>query len=129
MGYQPAPAEERILASRAPLPSEAWGAAVVALVRATREHREIRVGSSVRGAIDLAGLAHELALARGVPGEDWHVGLDAALVALSGRIRVDESSTRTPEEVIEELYVTHLGPRPDSTEADPDRSEAPPGEA
>lgn len=122
MGYQTAEAEERIVAGRAPVPSAAWCASVVALVRATRTTPEIRVGSSVRGAIDLAGLAHELGRSRGVPAEDWAVGLDAALVALSGRIRVDESSSRSPEQIIEELYVVHFGPRPDADqpeEADP----------
>lgn len=119
MGYQSAEAESRIVALRAPVPSEAWRDRAVALVRATRSHRELRVGSSVRGAIDLAGINHQLALARGLSEDDWQVGLDAALVALSGRIRVDESSTRTPEEVIEELYAAVFGPPPDTGGADP----------
>ncbi len=128
MGYQSAEAEEQIVAGRCALPSPGWGAAAVALVRATRGHPEIRVGSSVRGAIDLAGLAHELTRARGVAPDDWDAGLDSALVALSGRVRVDESSGRTPEQVIAELYAEHFGPRP---EDDPDeRGEGePPGEA
>lgn len=111
MGYQSAAAEEQIVAQRAPVPSADWCTRAVALVRATRGHPELRVGSSVRGTIDLAGLAHELARARGRPDDDWQVGLDAALVALSGRVRVDESSTRRPEEVIEELYVEVFGPQ------------------
>ena len=41
----------------------------------TREHPDIRVGSSVRGAIDGIGLAVELAGLRGVPVTDWKVGL------------------------------------------------------
>ena len=32
------------------------------------------------------------------------LGLTAALAALSGRIRVHESSTRSPESIIEELW-------------------------
>jgi len=31
-----------------------------------------------------------------------------SLVALSGRVRVDEASTRSPEEIITELYRTHF---------------------
>lgn len=119
MGYQSAEAESRIVALRAPFPSDAWRDRAVALVRATRSHRELRVGSSVRGAIDLAGINHQLAQSRGVAEDDWQVGLDAALVALSGRIRVDESSTRRPEEVIEELYAAVFGPRPGEEDADP----------
>ncbi len=114
MGYQSAEAESQIVALRAPVPSDAWREQAVALVRATRSHQELRVGSSVRGAIDLAGINHQLAQVRGVAEDDWQVGLDAALVALSGRIRVDESSTRRPEEVIEELYAAVFGPRPDA---------------
>ncbi len=119
MGYQSAEAESRIVALRAPFASDAWRDRAVALVRATRNHQELRVGSSVRGTIDLAGINHQLALARGVPADDWQAGLDAALVALSGRIRVDESSTRKPEDVIEELYAAVFGPRPGDGGADP----------
>lgn len=119
MGYQSAEAESRIVALRAPFASDAWRDRAVALVRATRNHQELRVGSSVRGTIDLAGINHQLALARGVPADDWQAGLDAALVALSGRIRVDESSTRKPEDVIEELYAAVFGPRPGDGVADP----------
>ncbi len=125
MGYQTADAEERIVTGRATVPSPDWCSSVVALVRATRAHPEIRVGSSVRGAIDLAGLAHELGRSRGLPTEEWQVGLDAALVSLSGRIRVDESSSRSPEDLIEELYAAHFGPRP----TDDPAGGSPPGEA
>lgn len=116
MGYQSARAEEQIVAQRVAGPSAEWVARVVELVRATRDHPELRVGSSVRGAIDLVGLAGQLARVRGVDGDDWQAGLDAALVALSGRIRVDESSLRTPEAVIEELYRRIFGAAPSSAE-------------
>lgn len=122
MGYQSPEAELQVLARCAPPRSMAWGERVVELVRATREHPQLRVGSSVRGAIDLVGIANALARARSVPEEDWQVGLDAALVALSGRVRVDGSSDRSPEAVIEELYARVFGPRP--VQEDP-----PPGEA
>lgn len=128
MGYQSAAAEAQILAQRAPVPSDDWRDRAVALVRATREHPELRVGSSVRGTIDLAGIGHQLARARGVAEGDWHAGLDAALVALSGRVRVDESSTRSPEEIIAELYAEHFGPAPSGDAAD-EGEEPRPGEA
>lgn len=118
MGYQSAEAESQIVALRVPTPTEQWRDRAVELVRATRTHRELRVGSSVRGTIDMAGIAHQLARSRGVADDDWRVGLDAALVALSGRVRVDESSTRRPEDVIEELYTAAFGPPP-AAEEDP----------
>ena len=108
------------------MPSPDWRSSVVALVRRTRAHPDIRVGSSVRGAIDLAGLAHELGRSRGLPTEDWQVGLDAALVSLTGRIRLDESSSRSPEDLIEELYAAHFGA--DAPTDDP-AGGSPPGEA
>ena len=76
----------------------------VDVVRGTRVHPDVRIGSSVRGAIDLVLIAGQLASLRDstVTAED--VALDAARMALSGRIRVHESCHRTPEEIIEELW-------------------------
>ncbi|MGB3733783.1 MAG: MoxR family ATPase [Ilumatobacter sp.] len=81
-----------------------WLDLVVGLVRATRVHPDVRVGSSVRGAIDMVFVANSLAELRGVDAESPRASLDAALVALSGRIRVREGSGRTPEEIVTELW-------------------------
>ena len=43
----------------------AWIAKVVELVRLTRTHPDLRVGSSVRGAIDMCAVASSLAVVRG----------------------------------------------------------------
>jgi MoxR-like ATPase len=94
---------------------------MVRMVRATRDHDDIRVGASVRGAIDAVGLARELAGLRGVPATDWQVGLLAAKAALTGRIKLHEACKRTPEEVVAELYEREFG-------RDPDREEETPGE-
>ena len=66
-----------------------------------------------------------------MPATHWRTGLDAAFVALSGRVKVDESSGRTAEEVVEELYVATFGAEPDDEADDPapDEGGAPPGEA
>jgi len=77
---------------------------VVSVVRGTREHPDVRIGSSVRGAIDLVLIADELAALRSSSIADQDVALDAARMALSGRIRVHESCHRTPEEIVEELW-------------------------
>ncbi len=93
-------------------------ARAVEATRATRDHPEIRIGSSVRGAIDLVLIADELAALR----PDAHteaIGLDAALMALSGRIRVLESSPRTAEEIVAELWAA-TRPRTDEDPASPD---------
>jgi MoxR-like ATPase len=73
-------------------------------VRATRDHSDLRVGSSVRGAIDLTLIAEQLAALRERAVTDDDLGLDAALAALSGRIRVREGSGRTPEAIVRELW-------------------------
>lgn len=77
---------------------------VVALVRSTREHPDIRIGSSVRGAIDMVLVADRLAQVRGSRASEPDVSLDAALAALTGRIRVQEGVERTPEDIITELW-------------------------
>lgn len=112
MGYQSAPDETRIVALRSPEVPEEWRERVVDLVRRTRDHQDIRVGSSVRGAIDLTGLAVSLGRMRHRPATDWHIGLDAALVALSGRVRLQESCPRSPEAVVRELYEGVFGAEP-----------------
>ena len=82
---------------------------VVELVRRTREHTDLRMGSSVRGAIDTARVAASLAEVRGLTPYQPSVGLDAAIVALSGRVRVREGSTRTSEGIITDLWEEVFG--------------------
>jgi MoxR-like ATPase len=118
MGYQSAADETQVVALRAPAVDEAWRAQVVDLVRRTREHRDVRVGSSVRGAIDTVRMACSLGELRGRRPQSWRTGLDAALVALSGRIRLHESCTRPPEDIVRELYEAVFGREPAGDEAD-----------
>jgi MoxR-like ATPase len=114
MGYQDAPTEARIVAREAPEADRSFAARVVSVVRATRDHPDVRIGSSVRGAIDLVRLADELAALRGEPADGPSVGLDAALAALSGRIRVGESSERRADDIVRDLWIAEFG-RPDDT--------------
>ena len=112
MGYQSAQDEGDVVVLRAPAVDEQWRAQVVELVRRTREHPDVRVGSSVRGAIDTVRLAVSLGELRGRRPQSWRTGLDAALVALSGRVRLQESCSRTPEAVVTELYEAVFGREP-----------------
>ena len=112
MGYQTAADEARIVALRAPEVDSSWRDRAVDLVRRTREHPDVRIGSSVRGTIDLVRLTVALAARRGTSATHWATGLDAALVALSGRLRLQESCRRSPEEVVRELYVVAFGAEP-----------------
>lgn len=92
-------------------PSMSFIRAIVELVRETRSHSDIRTGSSVRGAIDLVLLLEPLADLRGTRADDESVTFDATMLALSGRIRLRESSSRTAEEILAELWQAHLAGR------------------
>ena len=122
MGYQDERDEREIVQSRAQgLPSGSPATArtvarAVAVSRATRTHRDVRMGSSVRGAIDLCDLAARLGGLRGLPLDDPGVGLDAALMALTGRIRLHEGGDRTPEAIVRELWGEVLAAEQDSTD-------------
>jgi len=102
LGYQPAEEEEAIVAVRTGSTNRRLIADAVALTRATRTHPDLRRGASVRGAIDLVSIAEALADLHGDP-DDGPV-LDAAHLALSARIAVDETSDATPETIITELW-------------------------
>lgn len=85
-------------------PDAAWVTKVVEVVRRTRGHPDLRVGSSVRGAIDTALVASSLAEVRSSKNISASIGLDSALVAISGRVRIREGSVRNAEEVVAEIW-------------------------
>jgi MoxR-like ATPase len=113
--YQTA-TDEQLITERASGVGEldpAWVAKVVELVRRTRSHGDLRVGSSVRGAIDMCAVASSLAAVRDSSVVAGDVSLDAALVALSGRIRLREGSTRSTEDIVRELWLDVFGRKDD----------------
>jgi MoxR-like ATPase len=136
--YQDAAAERGIVALRAPQFDQSLAdlkpalyerlvGDAVAVTRATREHEDIRQGSSVRGAIDLtliAGQLFNLAPERAVvspgPAHDTperadaversyrETVYDAMIVALSGRIFLDETVEATAEQVLRQIWEDHF---------------------
>jgi MoxR-like ATPase len=119
--YQDDAAERGIVVLRTGLSStDRLVADAVAVTRATREHPDVRQGSSVRGAIDIALVATEIAeLRRVATREDERypqVVLDAMTVALSGRIQLDEAAETTPERVLREIWEDHFILRPSAAE-------------
>lgn len=106
LGYQDSDAERAITSSVSGLGGPAVDFSV-ALTRATREHRDVRMGSSVRGAIDLSLVMTGLGKLRGEAGLVRETARDAAYAALSGRIRVADGVDRTAESVIDELLELH----------------------
>jgi MoxR-like ATPase len=124
--YQDEESERGIVALRAPLPpaeippdlAAALTADAVAVTRATRHHPDVRQGSSVRGAIDLTLVAGELLAMRSIENPGQYATrtssvasqayaetvFDAMVVALSGRIQLDETVDITPEAVLREIW-------------------------
>lgn len=109
MGYQDADVEVRIVQREAGTADPWFVRRVVNVVRASREHPDVRIGSSVRGAIDLVRIASELARLRDEPMHGPTVGLDAALAALSGRLRLNESIERRADDIVRELWLAEFG--------------------
>lgn len=109
LGYQDEDEERRIVALGVGRGAGRLVALAVSITRATRRHPDLRVGSSVRGAIDLVFVARELAEIRGAAitgdgGPEVEAVLrEAALLALSSKVVVDEGAERTPEEVLSEI--------------------------
>lgn len=105
-GYQSAADEVAIVDRSAPGSPPVWVGAIVEVVRRTRDHPELRTGASVRGAIDATLVRSELDAIRS---DRSSSGLDAALVALSGRVRMREGGERTAEDVITGLFSAVFG--------------------
>ena len=120
--YQDEVAERGIVTLRTGSPDQALTADAVAVTRATRHHPDIRQGASVRGAIDLTLVAGQLLGLRGQATGSVQGRLearpdraayaetvyDAMVVALSGRIQLDETVETTPEEVLRQIWDDHF---------------------
>ncbi len=102
LGYQDADAERRITSAQTGRQGREVDFAV-ALTRSTRAHPDVRMGSSVRGAIDLVLLLAGLARLRAEAGLVRETARDAVHAALSGRIRIADGCDRPPESVLDEL--------------------------
>ncbi|AHY46982.1 MoxR-like ATPase [Rubrobacter radiotolerans] len=108
MGYQSEGEEREVVRLRTASGSERLIGKVVAITRATRDHPDVRLGSSVRGAIDLVLIAGQLAEIRDVSLNGSAEGVDAVLLeaaslALSSKVSLHEGLERSPEDVIREL--------------------------
>jgi MoxR-like ATPase len=127
VGYQTSEEERAITVRRSG--DSVITAQAVELTRRTREHPDLRVGSSVRGAIDLVAMATQLAEVRACAVTSHNVTLDAAQVSLTGRVRVREGSDRTPEEIIAEIWREVFDPhdRPPSNSEESGKVSAPTG--
>jgi MoxR-like ATPase len=104
VGYQDEADETAIVQRQGEAPSGLVRAAVRA-ARATRSHPDLRIGSSVRGALDIVAVTLLLDDIRKGTGGGWRqVGLDAALTSLSGRVTRREGTKRTVEDIVTEIW-------------------------
>jgi magnesium chelatase subunit D len=115
LGYQSAAGERRITALQTGMDGLAVDFAVT-LTRLTREHPDVRMGSSVRGAIDLVLLVTGLTRLRAEDALTRETARDAAHAALSGRIRIADGCDRLPEAVLDELLARLWPPGVDGPE-------------
>lgn len=107
LDHQSASEERAIVRVHCPdAPGHLVGRAV-AITRATRYHRDLRRGASVRAAIDMVAVARQLSrmLQDSAAGPGPGAGLRSALLALSSKIEVRPGSARTPEAIIRELWI------------------------
>jgi len=116
VGYQSLEDEVAIVARNVEGVDIGWIEGVVHVVRATREHSDLRTGSSVRGAIDTALVARSLGALRGKSPTTSSVARDAALTALGGRVRLREGVSRSTEDVIMEIWDSVFASQRDSGE-------------
>lgn len=122
LGYQDAAAEQAIVRAVTGRDGPVVPFAV-AFARATRSHRDVRMGASVRGAIDLVLLIDGLTRLRSEPAMSRATARDAAYAALSGRIRIADGSDRSPESVLDEILdalwpADATAPPPESADSD-----------
>ena len=108
MTYQSEAEEREIVALRTGSPVPPLIDVAVAIMRATRTRPEARLGSSVRGAIDLVLVAQQLAEIRGISLTPAGEGIDAvleeaSLLALSSKISLHETTEQAPEDVIRDI--------------------------
>src|SRR5215470_4830498 len=110
LGYQDAAAERSIVRAVTGRDDGDVVPFAVAFTRATRSHRDVRMGASVRGAIDLVLLIDGLVELRVEAAMSRLTAKDAAYAALSGRIRIADGCDRSPESVLDEI-LADLWPR------------------
>ncbi|MFQ5855202.1 MAG: AAA family ATPase [Anaerolineae bacterium] len=126
LGYQGELEEREIVREKTRAEDGRLVRIAVRVARETRRHREIKQGASVRGAMDMVAIAEQLRrglelLSKGKsePPEDDFEGLRPAMLsAMSGKIWLEETTERTPEEILGEILRSVLS-RPEFQQEDP----------
>ncbi len=97
LDYQTEDEERGIVKVHTSCTDDAMISAAVKITRATRKNKDIRRGSSIRGAIDMVAM---LMNAGADPWADQQLWIDVAISALVTKIDVEEGIDKSPEEII-----------------------------
>jgi MoxR-like ATPase len=103
MDYQGREEEIEIVQRHAGDGDPAVVAAAVEMVRRTRSHKDVRLGASVRGAIDMVLIARQL-LGFGDEAEGDGLLFAATLMALRDKVWLNETTSRTVDDVLREIW-------------------------
>ena len=101
MDYQSEGEEREIVRMRTGSDDNTIISLAVQMVRATREHDDIKMGASVRAAIDMVDLYSGLRKLSDRPRQNI---LLAARMALSNKIWLNEMTQKTADEIIEDIW-------------------------
>lgn len=108
MDYQSREEEIKIVQKRTNVNADGLIELAVDIARDTRAHPDIKLGSSVRGCIDMidinmkAGNAPALDVEKSTANEN--LLLNSAIMSFRSKIWIYETSEKTPEEIIKEIF-------------------------
>ena len=107
MDYQSESEECEIVRIRTGLDDADTIAFAVGMVRETRDHPDIKLGASIRAAIDMVDLFSGMQQLVDDPGRNI---LMAAKMALSNKIWLNEMTQKTADEIVEDIWRNLQGP-------------------
>ncbi len=101
MGYQNEEEEKAIVRMRTGSKDRETVSLAVRMVRATREHEDVKLGASIRAAIDMVDLFAGMQKLADRPRRNI---LKAARMALANKIWLNEMTRRSADDIIEEIW-------------------------
>lgn len=101
MDYQTEEEEHEIVFRKTGYENQMIVAQAVKLIRRTREHPDIKLGASVRAAIDLVDLYASLQKLENKPESNF---LNSAHMSLANKIWLNEITTRTAYDIIDDIW-------------------------
>lgn len=101
LDYQTEEEEQQIVRLRTGFEDPGIIAAAVRMVRKTRQHPDVKLGASVRASIDLVDIFASLQKLTDQPYQNF---LMAAHMGLANKIWLNETASKTTEEIIEDIW-------------------------